>query len=240
MIIDYKYSPILEDFSKDKKLKLSSILKILLNSGNKHSDLADDNILTGTNKGITWILSDWFIEVFDYPKYGSEIMARTWTEPVTQIFNCMRDFELYENGKLVAHGLTRWVLLDLATGRPKKIEEELINKYGPENKTTFETSKLSKLLDVETFTQETRLTVRRSDIDFNGHVHNLTYLDYAFEALPSEKYDSRENFKTLRISFKTDLKQGEQIFCRYGECENTSVVRIFNAEDKLATQIELT
>lgn len=239
MIIEYKYSPILEDFSKDKTLKLSSILKILLNSGNQHSDMAGDNILNSSNSGITWILSDWFIEVLDYPKYGSEITAKTWTEPVTQIFNCMRDFELFENGKLVAHGLTKWVLLDLTTGRPKKIEKELIDQYGPEEKTTFENSKLPKLLEPENLTLETSLKVRRSDIDFNGHVHNLTYLDYALEALPQKKYEESHSFKKLRIAFKADLKQGEQITCRYGECENSSVVKIFTSEEKLATQIEL-
>ncbi|MCR5063890.1 MAG: hypothetical protein K6A89_11465 [Treponema sp.] len=239
MIIDYNYLPILEDFTKEKTLKLSAILKILLNSGNKHSDLADDNILAGSNNGVAWILSDWFIEVLDYPKYGSEIIAKTWTEPVTQIFCCMRDFELYADGKLAAHGLTKWVLLDLNTGRPKKIEKELIDKYGPEEKMTFETSKLAKLLEPQSFLQETSLKVRRTDIDFNGHVHNLTYLDYALESLPQEKYDSKQNFKKLRISFKADLKQGDEINCCYAECENSSVIQIFTGDKKLATQIEL-
>ena len=75
MIIDFEYQPVLEDYKKNGDMKLGSILKILENSGNKHSDKAGDAILEGTNNGKAWILTDWLIDIIAYPKYGDKILA---------------------------------------------------------------------------------------------------------------------------------------------------------------------
>ena len=107
MIIDFEYQPVLEDYKKNGDMKLGSILKILENSGNKHSDRAGDAILEGSNSGVAWVLTDWMIELIKYPKYGDKILARTWSEPVKQPLVCTRDFEMYCNGELTVKGTTK-------------------------------------------------------------------------------------------------------------------------------------
>ena len=242
MIVDFEYTPLLEDFAPDGTLLPGSILKILENSGNKHSDLAGDNILKGSSNGIAWILTDWLLEITAYPKYGDKLMARTWSETVRQPLACMRDFELYCNGEIVAKGLTKWVLVDLNTNRPLKVSPELIEKYQPEEKFVFGDLKMPKITlpAANTFTGETKITLRRSDIDFNNHVHNLTYLDFAMEALPAEVYQKqRAAFKNVRISYKSGVKAGENIVCRYTEQESKHIICIFGEDGSLRTQIEL-
>ena len=237
MIIDFNYQPVLEDYKKNYDMKLGSILKILENSGCKHSDTAGDAILDGSNNGIAWVLTDWLIDVITYPKYGDKILARTWSEPVNHPFICTRDFEMYCNDSLSVKGTTKWILLDLNTNRPCKLTQELIDKYKPEDKHTYEDAKLSKLVVPERFTRETPLSIRRLDFDFNGHVHNLTYLDYALEGLPQDVFDSRD-FKRLRISYKLAVKPGEEIVCKYALVEGKHVCCIFDKDNNLKTQIE--
>ena len=242
MTVDFEYNPLLEDFAADGTLQLPSILKILENSGNKHSDLAGDNILKGSSSGIAWILTDWLLDISSYPKYGDKLLARTWSETVKQPLACMRDFELFCNGERCVRGLTKWVLVDLKSGRPLRVSPELIEKYQPEDKAVFEDSKMPKIAipDSSSFTSETKITLRRSDIDFNGHVHNLTYLDFALEALPAAIYsEKRTAFRNVRIAYKTGVKAGEEIICRYAECDGKHVICIFGSDEKLRTQIEL-
>ena len=131
MIVDFEYQPVLEDYKKNGGMKLGSILKILENSGNKHSDKAGDAILEGSNSGVAWVLTDWMIELIAYPKYGDKILARTWSEPVKQPLVCTRDFEMYCNSQLAVKGTTKWIRLDLTTNRPCKVTEEIIAKYQP-------------------------------------------------------------------------------------------------------------
>ena len=144
---------------------------------------------------------------------------------------------MYCNDKLCVKGTTKWILLDLTTSRPVKITQEIIDKYQPEDKHTYEDSKLPRLAVPEKFSKETPIAIRRLDIDFNDHVHNLTYLDYALEGLPKEVFENR-NFKKLRISYKLAVKAGETIVCKYAEVEGRHVCCIFGKDDELKTQIE--
>ena len=237
MIVDFEYQPVLEDYKKNDDMKLGSILKILENSGNKHSDAAGDAILEGSNSGVAWVLTDWMLELIKYPKYGDKILARTWSEPVKQPLVCTRDFEMYCNGELTVKGTTKWIRLDLNTGRPCKVTPEIIEKYQPEDKYTFEETRLPRLAAPEAFSNEIALPIRRADIDFNDHVHNLTYLDYALEVLPADVYESR-NFKKLRISYKLAVKSGEEIICKYANVEGRHICCIYGKSGDLRTQIE--
>ena len=236
MIIDFNYQPILEDYKKNGEMKLSSILKILENSGNKHSDTAGDAILEGTSNGKAWVLTDWYIEILSYPKYGDKVLAKTWSELVKNPLVCTRDFELYCNGNLSVIGTTKWIQLDLERNRPCKIEAELIAKYQPEDKQTFADTKLPRIPVPEFYENEVKIMTRRADIDFNDHVHNLIYLDYALEALPKAIYCERA-FTKLRISYKAAVKESEEIICRYAKEQNLHICNIFGTDGSLKTQV---
>lgn len=236
MIIDFNYQPVLEDYKKNGEMKLSSILKILENSGNKHSDTAGDAILEGTNNGKAWILTDWYIEILSYPEYGDKILAKTWSELVKNPLVCTRDFELYCNDKLAVTGTTKWIQLDLERNRPCKIDPETIAKYQPEDKCTFADAKLPRIPVPESYENEVKIVTRRADIDFNGHVHNLIYLDYALEALPEDIYDARE-FTKLRISYKIAVKENEEIVCKYAKEGSSHICNIYGTDGSLKTLV---
>ena len=238
MFVDLPYHPIIEDFNKNGQLKIEAILKLFENAGNTHSDKAGDSIINRKNGGQAWILTDWLVQIDEFPKYGDSIYAKTWCEPVTQIFGTARDFELYANDKVIGIGTTRWISLNLETGRPEKIDTNLINMYSTEEKFTFTGSKLPRLAIPESFSSQTPIQLRRSDIDFYNHVHNLTYLDYAMEALPQEIYEN-QNFKNVRISYKSAVLQGEKIVCKYAQVDQKHSICIYSEDGTLKTQIEL-
>lgn len=238
MFVKFEYEPLIEDFHSNGDMKLESILKILENSGNRHSDTAGDNILKGSSSGSAWILTDWYVEIDSCPKYGDKIYAITWSLGVSSLFGTSRDFELYCNEKLCVKGTTRWVNYDIKAGRPAKITEELISKYQPETKSVFADAKLSKISIPESFDTEISITPRRNDIDFNHHVHNLVYVDYAMEAIPEEVYQNH-NFKSIRITYKTGVKNGEKINVKAKSIEKNHVVCIYGEDNSLKTLIEL-
>ena len=67
------------------------------------------------------------------------------------------------------------------------------------------------------------------DIDLNQHMHNLYYLDLAYEALPEEVYETRP-FDHVRITYKKEIKLGDVINCKYGN-ENGKHVIVIESED---------
>ena len=242
MFVDFNYEPILEDFYSDGSLKIEAILKILENAGNRHSDLAGDQILEKSFNGTAWILTDWYVDIEKNPKYGEKILAKTWSQGPTGAFTTSREFELYSSGTKVARGTTNWVLFDLEKGRPAKVTEDIVKKYGPEKVSVFDNPKLPKIEIPESFEKEITLRPRRNDIDFNHHVHNLVYVDYAMEVLPEEIFQNHD-FKKIRITYKNAVKEGEELTVKYAktgsDAEVSHTVCIYDKEGNLKTLVEL-
>ncbi len=76
-------------------------------------------------------------------------------------------------------------------------------------KTVFEENSLDKVKIPEEFSNTIKYEVIRKDIDINKHMHNLYYLDLAYEALPDEIYNKRP-FDYVRITYKKEIKLGEK------------------------------
>lgn len=240
MKVKFDYIPVLEDYTKDEKLSLEAILKIFENAGNRHSDIAKDPILKGVSNGKAWVLLDWKIEILEPVSYGVEIYAETWLDEVKTPFGTSRNFLLYRksDNKIMVRGLTKWVLLDINTGRPSKLSDDLIERYAPEPIDADSNFKIQKIPIPESYDFSTEIALRRSDIDFNCHVHNLCYLNYAYEVLPKELYDNISGIKNLRITYKTAITEGEKIVAKYVLQEDKHIVAIF-LEDKLCTLLQL-
>lgn len=237
MIYTEDYKTVIEDFGKDGKLNLSGILRIFENLGNRHSDLAGDSVFKYDGSSAAWVLTEWQIQVEDFPLYSDKIKVETWSEGLKSPLVANRNYAMYKNGQLCVKGTTRWVLFDIKTQRLCKIEKELLDKYQPEDKVIFENSKLEKIPVPESFQAEKALQMRRSDIDFNNHVHNLTYLDYALESLPEEAYKTA--YKNLRITYKTAIKEGEEIKGKYADVDGKKVVLITDSTDALKASVSL-
>lgn len=249
MIVDFTYIPVLEDFYNNGDLSLTALLKIFENAGSTHSDLAKDNILEGSSKGKAWVLLDWKIQVIKMPKYGTKLLAKTWLDEVKSPFGTTRNFLLYtENSEeICVKGVTKWVMLDLSTNRPTKIAGDLIDRYAPEKNDLLKDFKIEKIQETSQWIDKIDIELRRGDIDFNNHVHNLCYLDFACEVLPKEIYDSLYRIQNLRITYKNAITFGEKICAKYAYENNRHLVGIYSkvkentdtCAEKLCTLVEL-
>ena len=122
-------------------------------------------------------------------------------------------------------------MVDIRKGKITKITEDVIKAYEPEQKNLFPELDLEKLVIPASFEHETEYTVKRKDIDINGHMHNLYYLDLAYEALPEEIYNKRP-FDKVRIQYKKEMKLGEKVKCKFAKVEEKYVVVIFSENEK--------
>ncbi len=230
MIFTTEFSPLLEEFDKNERLTMAAILKYFENAGSRHSDAAGDSaIKVSETLGVAWVFADSKVCVSKLPRYGQKIKVETWSEGLTSPFGTSRNYYLYADGALAVEGTSKWVRFDLKAGRPMKVEADLLDRYGPEpGKKVFGGEKLAKISLPEAFEAETKIQLRRSDFDFNNHVHNLNYYDFALEALPQDALKSAA-FKNARISYKTALKEGDNAIAKYAAVDGKSVVAIYAA-----------
>ncbi len=227
MIYQDKFKTGLKDIGKNNQIKNRAMLEILENIGAYHSDRVGYGANDVEKTGVTWILLDWKLQVIDRPNYGQDIFVDTWGRHMTKA-STYRDFEVYdENHKLRAIATSKWALIDAKKGRIVKIPLEVANSYDPEERHVFEEEEIEKLKEPEHYESSIHYRVNRKDIDINGHMHNLYYLDLAYEALPEEVYEERP-YNQVRIHYRKEIKLGENVLCQYVQEAGKHIVGIYD------------
>ena len=240
MFYDAAYHPVLEDYDTKGKLSPAALLKALENAGNQQSDYIGDGVFSSNRKkGLAWILTDWQICVSRYPAYGAPIKIRTWQRTAKVPLRICRDYLLEDGGEGYAvRAVSRWVLLDKETQRIVRPSEDLIRLYAPEPEAALPESTYEKLQEPKAYSMETPMSIRRSDIDFNAHVHNLSYLDFAIEGLPLDVYEEHD-FREIRILYKSAVRFGESVLCKYAREEAGHMVGIYGNDGSLRSLVAL-
>ncbi len=225
MIFTEKVKMGVKDIGKNDKIKNKAILEILENAGTYHSDLVGYGVLDIKTTKLSWILLDWQLKVIDRPKYGQTLTLNTWGKDMSKFFT-YRDFEVFnEKGELCIIATSKWALMNIETGKLSRITDDIINRYKPEEKNVFSTKKMDKIEIPEIFESEYNYKVTRKDIDINQHMHNLNYLDLAYEALPEEIYNNRP-YNNIRIIYKKEIKLGDILKCKYVKQNDKHIVVI--------------
>lgn len=230
MIYTEKFKIPLKDIGKDNKIKNRAILEVLENVACYHSDLVGYGVNNIKETKVTWILLDWKLKVINRPTYGQVLTVSTWGKGMNKFFT-YRDYEIYDNNNnLCAIATSKWALIDTEKGKMSRLTENIINAYKPEKKNVFEEKSLDKVKIPEEFSNTIKYEVIRKDIDINKHMHNLYYLDLAYEALPDEVYNKRP-FDFVRITYKKEIKLGEKVNCKYVEQDGKYVI-VIKSEDE--------
>jgi medium-chain acyl-[acyl-carrier-protein] hydrolase len=226
----------IKDVKKDFKSSNKFLLECLENIASKHSDKAGFGINDIPKTKLTWLLLEWKLEVIKRPKYGEKLYIDTWSRYSEKCYS-YRDFEIYdENNKKCAMATSKWLLVDIDRGRPIKIEDNVISKYEPEKgKSAFSTTEIGKLQVLENYDLSQKYEVRRSDIDLNGHMHNLNYLDLACNILPEEEIE--KEIDNIRITYKKEIKFGEIVNVFYKKQNNKNCILIMSEDGKIVHSI---
>ena len=235
MIYTEKIKMGIKDIEKDLYLGNRAILEYLENVACHHAD----SIGCGTaSEGNTtaWLLLDWKVQVLQRPTYGQELTVTTWSRDMVGCFG-FRDYKITdEAGTLCIIATSKWLLVDTQTKAIRKVDKEVMAKYESEPDhfafPSSEDEKFEKLRKPEAFDHSVTYPVVRRDLDFMGHMHNIYYLDLAYEALPEEVYAKRliDNF---RISYSKEIKPGQVVHCRYALRDGKYTVVLENEDGSL-------
>ena len=239
MIYKEKFKIALKDIGKNNEVNNKAILEYLENIACYHSDSLGYGIHKSDETQILWLLLDWKIKVIKRPKYGNTLNIHTWSRGFVKCY-AYRDFEIYdEENNLCVIATSKWLLLNKKTRKISKVEDEIGDKYDSEpNMSVFE-NEIEKINLPENYENSINYQVKRKDIDVIGHMHNLYYLDLAYEALPDEVYEKRP-FNEIRITYKKEIKLGETVICKYIKDKDRHVVVIQSDDEKtLHSVIEL-
>ena len=159
--------------------------------------------------GHIWVLTRLKIEIQKSPVWGEEISVSTWVVNREKFFS-RRDFQIHnQNNELLASASSGWMLLDIATKRPKLVEAIEMDIPMHPSKLAIE-GEFSKIETVNLIDAKTDYLVRYSDLDIAKHVNNVMYTRIL---LDSYSYDWRKSRvpKSFEINYLAEAVFADEL-----------------------------
>lgn len=144
-----------------------------------------------------WLIRESAVDFVEPLRYGDSVRVRTWVADFRRV-RSRRAYELwavpaeesigYVHGarrdeRLAARAYTDWVFLDLDTGRPAVIPDEVIAAFFPDDPpSAAESRERFPAAPLPTGVFALRQRVQWRDLDSVGHVNNAAYGDYVEDA----------------------------------------------------------
>ena len=171
------------------------------------------------------------IRMTGYPEWGKTITVETWPKGVDHLF-AFRDFKIIdEDGAVIGAATSTWMILDQETRRPKSVDivKPVLHLATHQDVLEGNPPLLHPLKEIAT--SELR-KVRFSEVDQNGHVNNIRYIDWCLDALTSEWHSTRR-IKTLVINYLSEVKSDEIIQISTGPAgEGSQIVQGMREDGK--------
>jgi acyl-ACP thioesterase len=191
------------------RLSLIALLHFLQETAGSHATANGFGFDSLGASKLFWVLSRLTLKVAAYPRWNDELLLRTWSKAPGALMG-NRDFELLSaQGEVVAVASTAWIMVDVASRRPQRIERfgssfpHVLDRHAiPEPP-----EKLPTVGEADE-TSEAR-EIALSDMDMNGHVNNACYVRWALDAFPLHWQGGRV-VKTLEVNFLHESRAGER------------------------------
>jgi len=229
------------DFSK--RLFMGHLGNHLLNAADFHS--ADRGFgmtyLNPIHK--TWVLSRLAIEMENMPPQYVKFCVETWVEGVMKFFT-NRNFRIVDaedDGKVYGYGRSIWAMIDTETRQPQDIlaiRDGEIKKYIETDK-PCPIGKLSRVQMSNDARFVTSLDTAYSDVDVNGHINSVKYIEHVLDLFSLEHYRSHR-IKRFEIAYVAESYYGDKLnFYREDVAEDECCVRITRTAPSADSEIEV-
>jgi acyl-ACP thioesterase len=224
----YRYRIGPRDIDAGLRTRIYTLGDLILGAANDDADMLGFGVSDLNVGNASWVLSRMAVEMRRLPARGEALDIYTWVSDYGRLFTTRNMTLADEAGAEIGAAVTLWAMIDLDTRRPLDLSPlsnkgtSLVDREPP----------IEKPRRVGAFqcTLERPYTVVYSDIDFNGHVGSMKYLEWMIDTLPP---DVPATLETLRfdINYAHEARLGEALtICSAIDPPGTHHFEIRNAE----------
>ena len=222
------------DVGPDYRVDMAQIINYFQDCSCFHSDSLGVGLENMDEFGKIWIMNSWQIVVERYPKYGEEIYVGTWPYDFKGPMG-LRNFIIDDaKGNRIARANSVWAIMDVQTGRPARVDDELLETYKLEPKEDMDYA-ARKIKFSGEFEVVESFKVTKDCLDTNKHMNNGRFVAMALECVP-EEFQMRQ----MRVEYKHSAYRGETLLLKRQILKEKIVVLIENEEGTLCVITEFT
>ncbi len=177
-------------------------------------------------EGLAWYLSRIKVEFQTLPHWGDEVLLQTWPKGIERLF-AMRDFRLLDKeGRVLLVATSRWLLVELARGKPRKIES-LARDLKFDSVEDAIPGTLDKVTPLSPCAQAYERQILPSDLDVNHHVNNAEYAKWVMDCFDVDTQSTRL-LRSLQVNYLAETLLGDRV--RIGATERPDDAGAFYIE----------
>lgn len=206
------YSFVAEPFHVDfnGRLTMGVLGNHLLNCAGFHASDRGFGIASLNEDNYTWVLSRLAIELDEMPYQYEDFKIQTWVENVYRLFTDRNFAIIDKDGKKIGYARSVWAMISLNTRKPA----DLLTLHGGSivDYVCDEPCPIGKpsRIKVTTQTPDTTLTAKYSDIDINGHVNSIRYIEHILDLFPIELYKTK-HIRRFEMAYVAESYYGDEL-----------------------------
>jgi len=180
-------------------------------------EMAKDNLI--------FVMTRMQVQMDSYPKWGDLVRFETWFA-MTGRMRASREWSITDcvTGERIGRATSTWVTINMKTRRLGKIADHTRERlatfqYTEEN--AFDPDRMQlKLPDLTSVTEvdvKVPQIARVSDMDMNGHINNVTYINWILETIPEQVLGNKRLYQ-IEIDYKNECTSGDLVHPRAEVC----------------------
>jgi acyl-ACP thioesterase len=223
----YTYRVGSKDVDASGRARLCTVGDLVLQAAGDDADMLGFGVSDLNLDNASWVLSRMAVEMRRLPARGETVDVYTWVSDYGRLFTT-RNMVLSCDGAAMGAAVTQWAMIDISTRRPLDLSAlsnkgtSLVDREPPIEMPRKVTGVSGNIL-------ERPYTVVYSDIDFNGHVNSMKYLEWMIDSLPPGEAGSLDALR-LDINYLHEARLGEALtICRGDDDGGARLFDIKNA-----------
>ena len=206
------YNFVAEPFHVDftGRLTLGVLGNHLLNCAGFHATERGFGMATLNEENYTWVLSRLAIEMDEMPYQYETFSVQTWVENVYRLFTDRNFAIVGKDGRKIGYARSVWAMISMQTRKPidlMAMHDGSIVDYVCDEPCPIEKPSRIKITATEPVAT---LKAKYSDIDVNGHVNSIRYIEHILDLFPLEKYRT-ERIRRFEMAYVAESYYGDEL-----------------------------
>ena len=181
------YKFVAEPFHVDftGRLTMGVLGNHLLNCAGFHASDRGFGIATLNEDNYTWVLSRLAVELDEMPYQYEDFSIQTWVENVYRLFTDRNFAIIDKEGKKIGYARSVWAMISMNTRKPA----DLLSLHS------------GSIVDY---------VAKYSDIDINGHVNSIRYIEHILDLFPIEMYKEKR-IRRFEMAYVAESYYGDEL-----------------------------
>ena len=215
---------------KSNRLTLDAVFRFFQEAAICHAENLGVGLADMARTGQVWIISRMSTMVNRRPNYCETITVRSWPRGAEKLF-AMRDYDIRDKDDIaVVSAGSCWIIMDIEKRRPLRPQPVMDSLPKNENLKALSWSPAG-LEEHGNLKKVAERQALYTDIDYNGHVNNVRYIQWIEDILAPQLLEKAEKMR-FDINYLNEILGGDVIEIMSASLEDRSCSGAFAFEGR--------